>query len=108
MIAALFASGRIVEIALGLAACEGVALVLYHRHTRRGPAPAAVLANLAAGGCLLLALRVALAGGWWGWVALCLTGALAAHAADLRQRWPRPHDGLTHDRSRPAGRLSQS
>lgn len=81
-------TGTIVDVALALAAAEAVVLVLHRRRTGRGPG-AAMLPNLAAGFCLLLALRVALAGGWWLWVAACLTGALAAHAADLRGRWTR-------------------
>lgn len=84
---ALFADGRIVDLVLGLTLLEAVALVAYHRRTGRGVAPADLAGNLLAGVCLLLALRGALAGAWWGWIALCLSGSLVAHLADLRRRW---------------------
>lgn len=84
---ALFANGRIVDLILGLTVLEAVALVAYHRRTGRGVSPADLLGNLLAGACLLLALRGALVGAWWGWIALCLSASLLAHLADLRSRW---------------------
>jgi hypothetical protein len=87
VISELFAGGRIVDLVLAIMLVEAVALAAYHRRTRRGLAPAAVVLNLAAGAALLLALRGALVGAGWGWIALALAGALAAHLADLRQRW---------------------
>lgn len=84
---ALFANGRIVDIILGLTVLEAVALIAYHRRTGRGVAPADLLGNLLAGVCLLLALRGALVGAWWGWIALCLSASLVAHLIDLRRRW---------------------
>jgi hypothetical protein len=87
---ALFASGHIVDIVLALTAAEAIGVVWYARRTGRGPAPAAFLGNLLSGICLMLALRVALVGAWWGWIGLCLVGALAAHLGDLRRRWDRP------------------
>ena len=81
----LFASGRIVDMILALTAAEAVGIVLY-RHSGRGP-PLEFLATLLSGIGLLLALRCALAGAWWGWIALCLLAALAAHLADMRRRW---------------------
>lgn len=68
-------------------ALEALALVILHRQTGRGPAPAAILPNITAGAMLLLGMRVALSGSWWGWVSLCLLLGLVAHLADLRQRW---------------------
>jgi hypothetical protein len=98
----LFASGRIVDLILGLMVIEGVVLFAYHRTTGRGIAPAVVIPNLVAGGALLLALRGALVGASWGWIALCLAAGLVAHLADLRHRWPvrraRP-PGVTAGRS---------
>lgn len=64
---------------------EALGLTLWRRRTGRGPA--AILANIAAGAMLLLGMRLALAGAWWGWVSLCLLLGLAAHLTDLRQRW---------------------
>ena len=87
--AELFASGRVVDLILGLMALEGAGLLLLRARTGRGPAPAALLAFLLAGACLMLALRAALVGAGWGWVALGLAGGLAAHLADLALRWRR-------------------
>ena len=84
----LFANGRIVDLILGLMVIEGVVLLAYHRTTGRGIAPAVVVLNLVAGGALLLALRGALAGASWVWIALCLAAGLVAHLADLQHRWP--------------------
>jgi hypothetical protein len=89
-LADLIASGRIVDLILALVALEAVGLIGLWRLRRRGLAPADLLANLLAGVGLLLALRAALVGAWWGWIALCLAMALAAHLADLRRRWPSP------------------
>jgi sugar phosphate permease len=83
---ALFASGRVVDIALMLMALEAAGLWAY-RHARGRQFPLADLAwNLAAGACLLLALRAALTGAGWPWIALFLTAALIAHIGDFRRR----------------------
>lgn len=84
---AWFQSGRIVDIAIALALLEGLAVALYRHRTGRGPALRPFLVNLAAGLCLMLALRAALVGAGWGWVAVALVGSLLAHAADLAWRW---------------------
>jgi hypothetical protein len=83
----LFATGRIVDLVLALMVLEGIVLVAYHRTTGRGLAPVGLLANLLAGVCLLLALRAALIGASWRWIALALAAALLAHLADLWRRW---------------------
>ncbi len=85
--AALFASGRIIDLILAFTVLEAVALMWWHRRSGRGPPAGAIFGNILAGMCLLLALRVALTGGWWGWTALALLAALLAHAFDLSQRW---------------------
>lgn len=56
----LFDSGRIVDLILVLVVLD--ALLVFSVHVRRGGgvAPRALLANLLAGACLLLALRSAL------------------------------------------------
>jgi hypothetical protein len=82
----LFASGRIVDLILGLTLLEAVAIGVHHRWTRRGVGLSLVLANLLAGACLLAALRLALTGAAWPWIALVLAAAFAAHLTDLRQR----------------------
>lgn len=83
----LFATGRIVDLILGLTMLEGMLLIAYRWRTGRGLATAAVLSNLLAGIGLLLAMRGAMAEAWWGWIALCLSMAGLAHLADLRRRW---------------------
>jgi len=85
-IEALFTSGRIVDIALGLMALEMAGLWLVAR-ARHRVFPFADLAwNVAAGASLLLALRAALTGAGWPWLALFLTAALIAHIGDVRRR----------------------
>lgn len=85
-LAALFASGRAVDLILALVVVEAVAIAILHRTTRRGIAPVDLLPNLLAGVGLLLALRAALVDARWPWIALCLTGALVAHVIDLARR----------------------
>jgi hypothetical protein len=85
----LFESGRVIDLALFVLAAEVVALGWRHRATGRGPDVIDLLANAAAGACLLLALRAALTGADWPWVAAALCGSLVAHLADLARRWPR-------------------
>jgi len=88
-VSGLFASGRVVDLVLALMAIEGALLALHRRRTGRGVPIAELLAFLCAGACLLLALRAALVGAWWGWTAAALAGAGAAHLADLALRWRR-------------------
>ena len=83
----LIESGRLVEAILVLTLLEWCALAVYHRRTGRGVAQADFAPYLLSGMFLLAALREALVGAWWGWVAAGLTGALAAHLVDLRRRW---------------------
>ncbi len=82
-----FASGLIVDVAIGLSLIEAALVVLYRRHTGRGPETAEFLINMASGLFLMLALRAALVAAWWGWIAFFLTAAGAAHLTDLRRRW---------------------
>jgi hypothetical protein len=83
----LFATGRIADPILILLAAEGLFLFFYWRATRRGLAPGDFLLTLVSGFFLVLAVRQALAGGWWGWTGLLLAAGGLAHAADLRRRW---------------------
>jgi len=83
----LFASGRVVDIALVLMIVEAIGLWA-HRRARGRAFPAVDMAfNLLAGAFLLLALRAALTQAGWPWIALFLTGALVAHIADFRRRF---------------------
>jgi len=83
----LFATGRIVDLIIGLMVLEAVGLWFLRRRTGRGPLPLGLLVNLAAGGCLLLALRLALVDAGWLWVGAALGLAFVAHLADLIVRW---------------------
>jgi len=89
----LFATGRIVDLVLALVALEAIGLAIYRRRTGRGVAAGDLLPNLVAGACLLLALRAALTGAGWMWVAGWLAASLPAHLADLRRRWRRSPGG---------------
>jgi hypothetical protein len=84
--AEMFASGRIVDLILAFTVLEGIALAGYRRWTGRGLAAAGVARTLLPGMCLLLALRAALMGAWWGWIAACLLAALVTHLVDLGLR----------------------
>lgn len=84
---AFFGSGHAADLILAVLAIEAALLLAWRRRTGRGPAPRAVLAMVLPGAALVLALRGALVGAWWGWIALALVAALAAHLFDLAQRW---------------------
>ena len=91
--AALFESGRIVDLILLIILLEavvfgGVALVRRGRADR--PRLRGLLFNLAAGACLLMALRSVLTGAEWTAAGAWLAAALVAHIADLTQRLRRP------------------
>jgi hypothetical protein len=86
----LLESGRLLDGILTLVLLELGALALWRRQTGAGIPLASLLPNLAAGACLLLALRAAATGAAWPWVVLWLTLALPCHALDLRARWARP------------------
>jgi hypothetical protein len=83
----LFASGRIVDLILGLMLLEALVLLAYRRRTGRGIAPGNLVVSLLAGALLLLALRLALTGEVWPAIAACLALALVAHLWDLARRW---------------------
>ena len=95
----LFESGRIVDLILALMALEALALLalaVIWRHRlpdcwkQRLPV-AGLLLNLAAGACLLLALRAVLTDAGWRLAGAWLTAALLAHVGDLAQRLRRPN-----------------
>jgi len=87
----LIVSGRIVDVILGLMVVEIAIIAWLHRQDRSHLSPADAVVNSLAGVGLLFALRGALRGAHWTWIALALGGALVAHAADLvrRTRLPR-------------------
>ena len=78
---ALFASGHAVDVVLAVMLVEMALLI------GRGRRPAATVALAFAPGVLiLLALRAALTGAGWPWVAAALAASFPAHLADLRRR----------------------
>ena len=81
------ASGRVLDWILLAMLAEAASLWGAYRVFRRGVPPAACLPSIAAGMCLLLAMRLALAGAWWGFVSATLFGGLAFHLVDLRRQW---------------------
>ncbi len=83
----LFASGRIVDLILLAVVVEAVALALLRSKFGIGPGLVRMLANLIAGVCLMVAVRLALTGEPWNQVAAALLAALIAHLADLAGRW---------------------
>jgi hypothetical protein len=86
--AELLLSGRLIDIILLLVALE--IFLLRSLRSRGAPPVVALLPNLLAGACLLLALRLALGQASWVWLALALVASLVAHLMDLRQRWRSP------------------
>ena len=82
----LFNNGAIVLIILVFVVFEATALFVYHRKTGRGLATIPMLANLAAGGCLMLAIRAALLDQPWTSTGLLMALALIAHLVDFGSR----------------------
>jgi len=78
---ALFDSGRIIDVILLLVALEAVALLAWRRQ-RAAP----LLVGLLPGVALMLAIRAALTGSGWPWIAALLGAALALHLIDLAIR----------------------
>ncbi|BAU93950.1 hypothetical protein MPPM_5345 [Methylorubrum populi] len=89
MLASLFESGRIIDVILVLVAVEALVLLGVRLRWGRGPAPLALLSNLASGAALMLALRAALTGAPWPNLAAWLVVALVAHLAELAVRFRR-------------------
>jgi hypothetical protein len=83
---ALFSSGHIVDFILGVIVLEAVLLIGRYRATGLGLAPGEIIAGLIPGALLLLAVRTAITGTWWGWTAAVLAAAGVAHAADIALR----------------------
>ena len=62
-------------------AIEAIVITLWRRRAAAG-----VVIGLLPGACLLLALRAALTGQGWTWIALWLSLSLPAHLFDLARR----------------------
>ena len=83
----LFSSGRVVDLILVVMVVEAAWLM-----TRPGFRSAAarldILVALAPGALILLALRAAMTGADWRWIALALAASFPAHMLDLQRRRP--------------------
>jgi predicted GNAT superfamily acetyltransferase len=86
-LAGLIGSGALLDVLLAGLVLEAAVLLALAQRSRRGIPARSLLATLLAGGLILCAWRLSVAGAWWGWVGLALAAALAAHIADLAQRW---------------------
>ena len=84
-----FASGHVVDLLFVAVFLEAVFIAVYRGKTGRGERLREVASTLLSGVFLLLALRCALVGERWPWIATWLLAALIAHLADLSGRRPR-------------------
>jgi len=75
-----FTSGRAVDLVIAVMLVEAMLLIAHRRR------PMTIMLTILPGAAILLALRAALTGGSWEWVALWLTVSLPLHLADLRHR----------------------
>ena len=89
MLDQLIASGRIVELMGAFVALEVIALLVWRARTGGGIPAASLLANIGAGGSLMLALRASLTDAGTSAIAAWLLAALVCHVADLALRWRR-------------------
>ncbi len=81
-----FASGRVAEVVLAFLLLEALVLAVAGARLGWSGALRDLRWNLAAGAALVLALRAALGGSAWTWIAAFLAAALVAHALDVLAR----------------------
>ncbi|MDX2288126.1 MAG: hypothetical protein NW217_04815 [Hyphomicrobiaceae bacterium] len=86
----LFSSGRVADVILAVMVIEAIVLGGRALRGAKGPGLIEILANLASGACLVLALRMALTGEPPQVIGLFLMGSFAAHLVDLWYRLRRP------------------
>lgn len=84
-----FYSGRVADLILAVMVAEASLITVFWRPSSTRDY-AAILANLAAGAGLVLALKLALTGGRWPLIALALALAMVAHVVDVWARSRRP------------------
>ena len=78
--------GGLVDTVIVITLLELAFLLVYHHQTKRGLAPRDYLLNLLSGLSLMLALRCALTGSAWFFIASWVAVAGAAHVADIAMR----------------------
>lgn len=88
VLADLIKSGQVTGILIAVMVTEAAVLIAYRLGKGRGFAVPYIISNLLAGLFLVLALRAALTGAAWPWIAASLAAAGIAHVADLVVRWP--------------------
>jgi len=81
-----FTNGHAVDLILIVIVAEFVFLTVRARSTGPGRSTVDRVLALAPGVCLLLALRAALTGAGWPWIALALAASFPVHIADLIRR----------------------
>ena len=86
----MLASQTLVDVAIAITVLEAIVLWILGRRSGGGIATRALLANVGAGLFLMLAVRAALVGAAWPWLAALFAAAGASHVADLVTRWRRP------------------
>ncbi len=82
-----FASGHVANLILVVMAIEGLALTMFAKKSKHRMRPSRIIVSLGAGAALVLALRAALTGAGWHWMALALSAAFVVHLVDLYWRW---------------------
>lgn len=88
-LSSIISSGRIVDIMVIFVVIEVLVLIVYWRRTGRGVPTVPLLANVGAGGSLMLALGATLKGFEPHVIAICLVSSLVFHLTDLAIRWKR-------------------
>lgn len=83
---AFFTSGRAIDVVLAVLAIELLVLQRRYRRHRRGLSPLDLVGQMLPGGLLLLALRCALTGADYRWIAALLCASFPAHLFDLVRR----------------------
>lgn len=79
-LSAFFASGHAADLVLVVLAAEALLLL------RAGRSAIDIALLLLPGACMMLALRAALVGAPWPWIALALAASFPVHLADLIRR----------------------
>lgn len=87
MINTVLHSARLADVVLALMLFEGISLAMVWLIFGRGVPPLSLATNLAAGACLVAALRAILNGGPPESAAYWLFGSFIAHVADVVVRW---------------------
>jgi hypothetical protein len=95
----LIASGGVADVVLLVMALEAIALFALFRSD--GPQLLGLSGNLVGGAALVLALRFALTGAQWPWIASALLASMAGHIVDLAIRVRRSGELTAHSERQP-------